>query len=101
MHHEKIIIHIDDADVLELAPGYLSKRRNELDVLRDAAATGDFETLRSLGHQMKGSGGSFGFDRISQIGGNLETSAKAQDAQAIERQIADLQDYLNRVGITG
>lgn len=101
MAHEKIIIHIDDEDVLELAPGYLAKRRDELDMLRGAAAKGDFETLRSLGHQMKGSGGGFGFGRITEIGGNLEASAKAQDAQAIEREIADLRDYLDRVEIIG
>lgn len=101
MADEKIIIHIDDEDVLELAPGYLANCRNGLPVLRDAAAKRDFETLRSLGHKIKGSGGGFGFDRITEIGGNLETAAKAQDAQAVEHEIADLQDYLDRVEITG
>lgn len=101
MTNEKIIVHIDDEDILELAPGYLASRRNELAVLRDAVATQDFDTLRNLAHKMKGSGGGFGFDRISEIGGNLESSAKAQDAPAIEREIAALQDYLNRVEIAG
>lgn len=101
MTTEKIIVHIDDEDVLELAPGYLANRRNELAVLRDAAAQGDFETLRGLGHKLKGSGGGFGFDRISEIGGNLESSAKAQDVAAVEREIAALRDYLERVEVAG
>lgn len=101
MTHEKIIVHIDDEDILELAPGYLESRRSELAVLRDALAEGDFEALRSLGHKMKGSGGGFGFDRITEIGGNLESFATARDAQAVEREIADLRDYLARVEIAG
>jgi len=101
MTNEKIIIHIDDEDLLELSPVYLANRRNELAVLRDAVAQRDFATLLSLGHKMKGSGGGFGFDRITEIGGNLESSAKAQDAPAIEREIAALRDYLDRVEIAG
>lgn len=99
MTNEKIIIHIDDEDVFELIPVYLAGRRNELGVLRDAVAKKDFETLRGLGHKMKGSGGGFGLDRISEIGGNLESSAKAQDLSAIEQEIADLRDYLDRVEV--
>ena len=101
MPNEKIIIRIDDEDILELAPGYLANRRNDLAALRNAVSNGDLGTLRSLGHQMKGSGGGFGFDRITEIGGNLETAAKAQDVPAIEREIANLCDYLDRVEITG
>lgn len=101
MTTEKITVHIDDEDVLELAPGYLASRRNELAVLREAAAKRDFDILRGLGHKMKGSGGGFGFDRISEIGGNLESGAKAQDMASVEREIAALQDYLDRVEIAG
>lgn len=101
MTHEKIIILIDDEDVLELIPDYLLSCRNELDVLRDAAAQKDFEILRGLGHKMKGSGGGYGFDRITEIGGNLESSAKAQDLSAIELGIAELRDYLDRVEVVG
>lgn len=101
MTNEKIIITIDDEDVLELIPVYLRGRRDELDVLRDAVAQKDFETLLGLGHKMKGSGGGFGLDRISEIGGNLESSAKEQDLPAIEQEIADLLDYLERVEVVG
>lgn len=96
---EKIIVHIDDEDILELAPGYLVNRGKDLAVLRDAFAKGDFETLYNLGHKMKGSGGGYGFERITEIGGNLESAAKVQDALSAERIIAELQDYLNRVEI--
>lgn len=101
MTDEKIIVHIDDEDILELAPGYLANRRKDLATLRDTLARRDFEVLYALGHKMKGSGGGYGFERITGIGGDLESAAKAQDAQAVERVIAELQDYLNRVEIAG
>ncbi len=101
MINEKIIIRIDDEDVLELIPGYLTYGRNELGVLQDAVTRTDFETLRDLSHKMKGSGGGYGLDRITEIGSKLESSAKAQDLSAIELGIADLRDYLERVVVTG
>ena len=101
MAHEKIIITIDDDYILELIPDYLADRRNEVKVLLDAATQKDFATLQSLGHQMKGTGGGYGFDHITVIGGQLESAAKAQDLPAIEQKIADLRDYLERVEVAG
>jgi PAS domain S-box-containing protein len=97
----KIIAHIDDEDVLELIPGYLAYCRNELDVLQNALVQKDFETLCDLSHKLKGSGGGYGLDRISDIGDKLESSAKAQDLSAIESGVADLRDYLERVEVVG
>ncbi len=39
---------------------------------------GDYATIRTLGHQMAGTGGGYGFDPITEIGGALEESALAQ-----------------------
>ena len=101
MTHEKIIISIDDEYILELIPDYLADRRDEVKVLLDAVTQKDFETLQSLGHQMKGSGGGYGLDPITVIGGQLESAARAQDLPAIEQEIADLRDYLERVEVVG
>jgi HPt (histidine-containing phosphotransfer) domain-containing protein len=101
MTNEKIIIQIDDEDILELIPDYLEIRRDEMSALRDAAAQKDFETLRGIGHKMKGSGGGYGLDRISEIGSKLESSAKEKDISVVEKEIADLQDYLDRVEVVG
>ena len=97
----KIIITIDDEDILELIPTYLEGRREELSVLRNAAEQKDFSSVRDIGHKLRGSGGGFGFDRISEIGCDLEASAKALDFPAIIQHIAQLQDYLERVEVVG
>ncbi len=97
----KIIITIDDEDILELIPTYLEGRREEVDILRDAAERKDFISVRDIGHKLRGSGGGFGFDRISEIGQDLEASAKAQDLPSVIQNIALLQDYLERVEVVG
>jgi len=97
MTNEKITIHIEDKDVRELAPAYLGSRRDEMGAYQEALAKSDFDTLCGLGHKIKGSGGGFGFDRITEIGIELESAAKAQDLLGIERAIAKLTDFLARV----
>ena len=101
MTNEKIIVTIEDADVMELIPDYLESRFSDLGILQNTVQQQDFETVRSLGHKMKGSGGGYGLDRISVIGAKLESAAKAQDLTVIRQQIDDLADFLNRVEIIG
>lgn len=97
MAPEKIIVQITDEDIVDIIPGYLENRQKDLETLKQAP--NDFETVRSLGHKMKGSGGGYGLDRISEIGKALEEAAKAQDLDAIQSGIAALQDFLERVEI--
>ena len=84
MTHKKITVHIEDEDILELIPKYLDRLHCELGKLQDAIPTRDYETLRDIGHKIKGSGGGYGFDYISEIGRKLEGFAKAQDLSAVE-----------------
>lgn len=99
MAQEKIIVHITDEDLIDLIPLYLENRQKDLEILKQAYTQNDLETIRSLGHKMKGSGGGYGLDRISEIGKELEEAAKAQYSDAIQNGIAALQDFLERVDI--
>ena len=95
------VVTIQDQDILALIPDYLLRRRQEIGVLKEAITRRDFARLRSLGHKMKGTGGSYGLDRIYEIGSRIENCAKAQDILAIEQEVAHLADYLERVKIVG
>ena len=87
-----------DPEIADLVPGYLANRRADLPLLRDALAAADFETLATLGHRMKGSGGAYGFKQITAIGGALEKAAKDADAAGVESHRAELEDLLRRLG---
>jgi hypothetical protein len=48
---------------------------------------------------MKGDGGGYGFLAISEIGDTMELAAGRHDRPAIERLVAQLEDFLARVTV--
>ena len=93
---DRITVKIDP-DLEDLIPGFLNNRRGDVARLRDLLASGDFAAIRMIGHSMKGAGGGYGFDPITQFGGEIETAAVNQDADTIRVSVARLEDYLQRV----
>ncbi len=94
----KLLVQIDP-DLEAIVPGFLENRRNDIVSIRAAIAGSDFETMRILGHRMKGDGGGYGFETISEIGTALEHAAARHDLPALTRQVQALEDYLNRVTV--
>lgn len=88
-----------DRELADIVPVFLSNRRKDLAALRTALADKDFETIRVLSHRMKGDGGGYGFDRITEIGGAMELAAARHDHPAIDRHTAELEDFLARVDV--
>jgi len=95
---ERITVCIDP-DLEDIIPTFLANRQKDLQTLRTAITEKDFETIRILGHRMRGDGGGYGFNAISDIGGVMELAAGRRDEPAIHRQTAALEDFLSRVHI--
>jgi diguanylate cyclase (GGDEF)-like protein len=77
-------------------PRFLENRRTEIDRLREAAWADDLGVVRALGHKLKGSGGTFGFDDLSALGERLENTAERGDAL---RTLDELGWYLEHVHV--
>ncbi|HLH05268.1 MAG TPA: PAS domain-containing protein [Bryobacteraceae bacterium] len=77
-----------------IAHRYLAARREELIKIEALIRQRNFAELRTLGHNMKGSGESFGFDEITWIGEAIEAAAKREDLIALQRHLRDLRDYV-------
>jgi signal transduction histidine kinase/CheY-like chemotaxis protein len=73
---------------------YIENRRADVGRLRAALDSGDYPTVRLLGHQMAGTGGGYGFDAISDIGCAIEESALARDVNGMRKAIDDLERFL-------
>ena len=86
-------------DLEDLIPVFMSNRKKELDALRVALASADFEQLRQLGHRMKGVGNSYGFAQVSDIGKHVEDGARSGDRALLESTIARYGDFLSKVHI--
>jgi CheY-like chemotaxis protein/HPt (histidine-containing phosphotransfer) domain-containing protein len=83
----------------DLIPGFLQNRRNDVIAILGALDRGEFETVESLGHGMKGAGGSWGFQGITDIGAALEQAAGLADTDASRKWVGELSRYLDRVEI--
>ena len=88
-----------DPDLEDLVPGFLENRRKDATALARAVETQDMKTVRLLGHRMKGDGGGYGFQEISQIGEGLEQAAIRQDWKAIAEKIESLAAFLAEVDV--
>ncbi len=99
MSEEKIVVHID-IDLKDLIPGFLDNRRNDLQRLMHALQENDLVTLRSIGHNLKGVGGGYGFLGITDIGTALEDSAKSNNLETANENIKKLSHYLSHIEVS-
>jgi PAS domain S-box-containing protein len=83
----------------DLIPGFLQNRRLDVVAMLDALDRSDFETVESLGHGMKGAGGSWGFQAITDIGAALEQAAQRADADTSRKWVGEVSRYLDRLEI--
>lgn len=98
MTDEKIIVQVDP-DLEDLIPGFLENRKADVEKLRDEHSNNEFNNITSIGHSIKGVGGGYGFDRMSELGACIEQAGKDNNAEAIEEYIIQLDDYLKRVEV--
>jgi histidine phosphotransfer protein HptB len=88
-----------DRDLEDIVPIFLDNRKKDVQTLRSALSKQDLRTVQTLGHRMKGDGGGFGFDRITEIGAAMECAAQLEDHSTIEQHIVQLEDFLKRVTV--
>lgn len=86
-----------DPFVQPLIPVFIQHQRQAWQALCEAVAANDFERVRQTGHNLKGSGASYGLDAFSRLGMQLEQAGMAHDAEAVQRHLITLDDYLQRL----
>lgn len=88
-----------DRDLEDLIPGFLENRRQDVVKLKAATAHGEWETVRIIGHTLKGIGGGYGFDRITELGQLLERAAKGENSQEALTVVSEFETYIDSVEI--
>jgi len=87
------------AGIEEAIPLFLDITRDDLQNLREALRAQDYTKIRFIGHDLKGSGGGYGFDGISTLGKSIEEAAKRSDSEEIGKHVSALADYLSRIEV--
>ena len=93
----KIVSRRADQKIADQAPAYLEHCRQNLIVMRMALDRDDHEAVLVIGHNMRGSGGGFGFQPITDIGAALEQAADAGNFVQMSAQLDALARYLDGV----
>ncbi len=98
MYENGVVVYVD-SDLEDLIPMFLENRHKDVEDIRKLLRDGIFDEIRRLAHSMKGSGGGYGFDEISEIGRDMEEAAKSRDRDQIESLNHRLAEYLSVVEV--
>ncbi|HEX9652649.1 MAG TPA: Hpt domain-containing protein [bacterium] len=96
--YDEVVVYVDP-DLEELIPMFIENRYTDIDEINRLITIGNFSEVQRLGHSMKGSGGGYGFDEITNIGSEMELAAKRGDRIELERLNERLTSYLSAVKI--
>ncbi len=83
--------------LVDSIPAYLASCRQQVTTLKVALDRADFAEITILGHNLRGSGGGFGFQPITDIGAGLENAAEDSNVEASREWIASLSRYLDSI----
>ncbi|ADH84807.1 ATP-binding protein [Desulfurivibrio alkaliphilus] len=89
---------LDDL-LADLVPGYLARVRNDLTQMRKALSRRDYSKVCHLAHTIKGTGGGYGFNRLSELGAAMEEAAGGEDGEKINFYLEELNLYLDKVEV--
>ena len=84
----------DDEDLTDLIDGFIQAVKQDCRQMAAALKKKDYELIYRIGHDLKGSGGGYGFYRISEIGGQICELTKKKKARTIFNLVKELFDYV-------
>ena len=84
----------DEDEWAEMQEMYINHTSKELVSIIEELETKSFDSLRTFGHNIKGSGGMYGFNEVTEIGAVIEAAAKDEDMVLIKSNLKDLDLFL-------
>ena len=90
---------IVDKDLEAIIPQFMENREEDIKKINKLLEEDNYTEIERIGHSMKGSGGGYGFDKITEIGKEIEEGAIEKDEEKIVNKINELKKYLEEVEI--
>ena len=81
----------------DLTREYLNARIGKARQLRKLVETKGFEEIATIGHQMAGSGGTYGFPELSELGRTLERAGNDGDMETVGTTVMQIETVLEKL----
>jgi CheY-like chemotaxis protein len=85
----------EQPEIAVLAKGFLSRLPLRMTALADAFEQGDFSTLASLAHQLRGAAGGYGLSQVSDLAAALERAVPSGNPEQIEAILKEIKDNIS------
>ena len=97
---DSLVIDIPE-DLLPIIPSFIEARHRDFATLNALFDEGKLEEIKRIGHNLKGSGASYGFMEITQLGRQLEAAARDQKVDEVRALCDAYGEYLRRLKVRG
>ena len=84
----------DDDEWAEMQEMYINHTSKELMNIKENLDSAAFDSLRTFGHNIKGSGGMYGFNEITSRGAAIESAAMNENLEDIKSHLDALEVFL-------
>ena len=84
----------DDDEWAEMQEMYINHTSKELMNIKENLDSAAFDSLRTFGHNLKGSGGMYGFNEITSKGAAIESAAMNENLEDIKSHLDALEVFL-------
>jgi len=95
----RILVEIDP-DLMDLVPDYLQNRRQDIKTIQECLKSEEFEKIRKLAHNIKGTGAGYGFPKLSEWGAKIEKLSQIQKGIEIKELIIQMSQYIEALVLT-
>ncbi len=91
----------EDATFADIVVEFVDGLEARLKKMVAAVETRDFESLRVAAHQLKGSGGGYGYPQLTEQAADLERRAKVEAIEECREALDGLKQLCDRVVVGG
>jgi HPt (histidine-containing phosphotransfer) domain-containing protein len=93
------ILYKIDKDLEEIVPAFLEGRKRDIEIIKKLVIANNFEELKSVGHKIKGTAGSYGFMDLSKIGAMIEEAADAKNIEELGKLSSEYEYHIKQIEI--
>ncbi len=86
----------DDPEFQKLIRKYLVYLKNELAGIKDHIEISNIMEIRKFSHNLKGTGGGYGFDEFTELGGKINLAAHEENIPLIKSFVSEFEIELEK-----